>query len=105
MAYAGGLLDCFSDMAICCHVYYCPLFAHAENVALINEEQCGCCHCINCYSEFYVRRNIAKKIGEPVDDCNDFCAACFCSSCLKCQNQRALKLNGANNNQTQPENI
>lgn len=105
MSYAGGLFDCFSDCAICCHVYYCAPFAHAENVALINEEDCGCCHLINCYSEFYVRRNISKKLGEPVDDCNDCCAACCCNPCLICQNQRALKLNILNKSPEQPETI
>lgn len=98
MSYAGGLFSCFSDCGTCCYVMWCAPCAHAENVALINEENCGCCHLIHCYSEFYVRRNISKKLGEPVNDCNDCCAACCFPAYLICQNQRALKIEGLTNN-------
>lgn len=93
--YAHGLLGCCSDCGIMIYGLFCMPCRHGSNVALARDESCGCCHVINCYSEYYIRKDIGKKEGFESSNLCDCLTSILCAPCLVCQNARYLEENKA----------
>ena len=92
MSYGGGLFHCFSDCSVCIYGFFCSCCLNAQNHATIRNESCSICHVVNITSEYWIRKAMHSKAGEPTDqDCGDCIQANFCFACAVCQDARGLK--------------
>lgn len=92
MSYGGGLFGCFNDCAVCVYGFFCPFCLNAQNHATIRNETCSICHFFNNIPEYWIRKHMHAKSGEPPDqNCRDCAEATFCFGCAICQDARGLK--------------
>jgi Cys-rich protein (TIGR01571 family) len=91
-AFRHSLFDCQSDCQICCQVYVCIPAAMGSYWAQSRGEQCHCLHspCGPLYSPVWIRANIRRARGLPMDFMGDCCEYLFCLECALCRDGREL---------------
>ena len=92
MSYGGGLFACASDCGICCIGCLRPGYLNAMNWAAVRDESCTCCHWCPCIqvNPFWVRKTLAKQMGEEEANCMHLMQVCCCYPCSVCQDARGI---------------
>ena len=98
---AGGILNCFGDIPVCCYGYCCGACMHGQNVEIIDGTSCImttaltllCGPCTICCIAPGKRDLLIKNFGLAPDGmCSSSCMAWVCCpTCTNCQEARELK--------------
>jgi Cys-rich protein (TIGR01571 family) len=93
--YSTGLCDCCADCGLCCFVWCTSGYGvpQAAFWAQARGEHFSCCHhywfgyaCLT-----WIRQNIRRARGMPLEVCSDGFLYIFCATCALCQDGRELK--------------
>lgn len=96
--YHSSISGCFYDFVSCFYGFFCPCCLNASNLAAIRKENCTICHCLFCFSPFWVRQMVQEENNIKSSYCVDCVLTSFCYSCAICQDAREINWKRMNNN-------